>query len=117
MTASATVDPATGGAVAASAVAWINGRTAMVAEMSRAGRVSTCEVSRGWLTQDAYLSQVVRVIGDRDRLLILGPSSLRTSLERAYASTFRRSDRLIDVEPAARMTAEELVVQLRELAG
>jgi hypothetical protein len=73
-----------------SAVVWINGRHAFAALMSHDGRVSTCEITRGWFTETAYLAQVVHVIGDRQRVVILGPSSARLALEREYAAIFRQ---------------------------
>jgi hypothetical protein len=102
---------------APSAVVWINGRQAMVAAMSHDGRISTCEITRGWLGQTSYLAQVVRVIGDRQRVVILGPSSVRLALERDYVATFRRRGRLIDVEPAGPVAPEELIDRLRTLAA
>ena len=104
-------------AAAPSAVVWINGRQAVVAAMSLEGRISTCEVNRGWLSQAAYLAQVVRVIGDRQRVVILGPSSVRLALEREYVAIFRRPDRLVDVEPAGPVSSEHLVDRLRTLAA
>ena len=44
--------------------------------MSGDGRISTCEISRGSLSEGAYLAQIVRLIGDRQRVVILGPSSV-----------------------------------------
>ena len=102
--------------LAPSAVVWINGRQAIVATMSRDRRISTCEITRGSLTATAYLAQVVRVIGDRERVVILGPSSVRLALEREYVAEFHRPDRLVDVEPAGPMSADELVERLRTLA-
>jgi hypothetical protein len=104
-------------AMAPSAVVWINGRQAVVAAMSHDGHISTCEISRGWLSQPAYLAQVVRVIGDRQRVVILGPSSVRLGLEREYVTIFRRPDRLVDVEPAGPVSREDLVDRLRTLAS
>jgi len=104
-------------AAAPSAVVWIDAREAFVAAMSHDRRVSTCEISRGWLSQPSYLAQVVRVIGDRQRVAILGPSSVRLALEREYVAMFRRPDRLVDVEPAGPVSPEELVDRLRTLAS
>jgi hypothetical protein len=98
-------------------VVWINGRQAIVALMSHEGRISTCEISRGWLPEPSYLAQVVRVIGDRQRVLILGPSSVRLALEREYVAIFQRPDRLVDVEPAGPVDAEALVDRLRTLCA
>jgi hypothetical protein len=100
-----------------SAVVWINGRQAVVAGVSRDARISTCEVTRGWMRELQYLAQVVRVIGDRQRVLILGPSSVRLALEREYVAMYRRPDRLVDVEPAGPVSPEELVDRVRALAA
>jgi hypothetical protein len=87
----------------------------MVATMSRDGRVTTCEISRGWLPDRAYVAQVVRIIGDRQRVVILGPSSVRLALEREYGLTYQRTDRLLDVEPAGAVELQDLVDRLRTL--
>ena len=112
-----TLDPVQSAVAAPSAVAWINGRQPSVAMMSGDGRISTCEITRGWLPEAAYLAQVVRVIGDRLRVVILGPSSARLALEREYVAMFRRPDRLVGVEPAGPVSSQELVDRLRTLAA
>jgi hypothetical protein len=117
MTALRTVDSVTPQTVAPSAVVWINGRQAIVATMSYDGRISTCDISRGWLSQPSYLARVVRVIGDRQRVLILGPSPIRLALERAYVAMFKRPERLVDVEPADAIDAEAVVDRLRTLCA
>lgn len=117
MTALQTVDKIASGVVAPSAVVWINGREAIVAAMDRHGLRSRCEITRGFLDEPAYLAHVVRVIGDRQRVLILGPSSVRLALEREYVRLFRRPDRLVDVEPAGAVSPEELVERVRTLAA
>lgn len=108
---------ATSVAAAPSAVAWINGRRAIVATMSHDGQVSTCEISRGWLSDSSYRALVVRIIGDRQRVLILGPSSARLALEREYVTRFRRPDRLVDVEPSGAASPDDLIDRLRTLAS
>jgi hypothetical protein len=80
-------------------------------------RISTCEISRGWLPRPSYLAQVARVIGDRRRVVILGPSSERLALEREYVAMYRRPDRLVDVELAGQVSPEELIDRLRTLAA
>jgi hypothetical protein len=85
--------------------------------MSHDGRISTCEISRGWLGERSYLAQVVRVIGDRQRVVILGPSSVRLALEREYVAVFKRPDRLVDVEPAGPIDPDALIDRLRTLAS
>jgi hypothetical protein len=117
MTSMLTLDPVTAAPVAPSAVAWLNERRALVATMSHDGAISTCEISRGSLSEGAYLHQVVRVIGDRQRVVILGPGTVRLELEREYVALFRRPDRLVDVEPAGPVDMQAVVDRLSILAG
>ncbi len=111
-----TRDPTRSAVAAPSAVVWINGRRANVVAMNSDGRISTCDISRGRLPEGSYLAQVVRAIGDRQRVVILGPGFARLALEREYVAMFRRPDRLVDVEPAGPVSSEELVDRLRTLA-
>jgi hypothetical protein len=117
MAATQALNPAAPEATAPSAVVWIDGREAVVAAMSRDGIISTCEISRGWLPESSYLAQVVRVIGDRKRVVILGPGAVRLALEREYVAIFRGPDRLVDVEPEGPVSSEELMDRLRILAA
>ena len=112
-----TPDSVQSAVAAPSAVAWVNERQASVAMMSADGRISSCEISRGSLPEGAYLARVVRVIGDRQRVVILGPSTARLALEREYVAMFRRPERLVDVEPAGPVSSEQLVDRLRTLAA
>jgi hypothetical protein len=102
--------------VAMSGVVWINERQAMVATMSHDRRITTCEITRGSMPEPSYLAQAVRVIGDRQRVVILGPSSIRLALEREYVAQFQRPDRLVDVEWAPAPHLQDLVERLRTLA-
>ena len=110
-------EPGAGAMVPPSAVAWIDDQRSLVAAMSYDGFVTKCEISRGWLTEPAYLARVSRVIGDRQRVVILGPSDLRLALERDYVATIRRRDRLVDVEPEGPVTLDQLVDRLVLLAA
>jgi len=100
-----------------SAVVWINGRGAVVARMDADGVVLTCSIDRGLDSEAEFLRVVVRAIGDRERVLILGPSSERLALEREYVAIYQRPDRLIDVEPAGPVDEAQLVDRVRQLAG
>ena len=100
-----------------SAVAWINGRQAIVATMARDGGIFTCEINRGLSPESSYLALVVQALGDRERVVILGPSSARLALEREYVAIYHRPDRLVDVEPAGAVNTEDLVARLRALAA
>ncbi|MEX2184883.1 MAG: hypothetical protein WEC14_10580 [Chloroflexota bacterium] len=117
MAAMQTLEPVASEGVVPSAVVWINGREASVVTMSGEGRISTCEIRRGWLPELSYLAQVVRGIGDRQRVMILGPSSVRLALEREYVAAYQRPNRLVDVEPAGRVSPEMLVDRVRVLAA
>ena len=117
MAATLSLDPIRTGTTAPSAVAWINGRHAVVAVMSHDGRISTCEIDRGTWPQERFLAHVVSAIGDRERVVILGPSSVRLALEREYVGMFHRPDRLVDVEPAGPVSREDLVARLRTLSA
>jgi hypothetical protein len=81
------------------------------------GQISTCEIDRGVEPELSYLAIVVHAIGDRERVLIMGPSSTRLALEREYVAIYRRPDRLVDVEPGDAVDRVELVRRLCELAA
>jgi hypothetical protein len=102
---------------APSATVWIDEHQAIVAAISATGRVSTCEIARGWLGEGAYLDQVVRVIGDRERVAILGPGSKRNALEREYVALYPPPDRSVEMEAAGPVSPEELIDRVRALAA
>ena len=97
------------------AAVWINGRTARIALLDDAGQVSTCEIARGLEPEPSYLAIVIRAIGDRERVAILGPSSMRLALEREFVAIHHRPERLVDVEPAGALEMPDLVRRVREL--
>jgi len=117
MTAVLTRDTVAPRTVAPSAAVWIDARVAIVARVGDDGVISTTEIERGIEPETSYLALVVRAIGDRERVLILGPSSERLALEREYVAIFHRPDRLVDVEPAETMGAADLVDRLRGFAA
>ena len=112
-----TLDPVQPASEPASAVVWINGRQAIVATMGGDRQVFTCEINRGLSTEASYLALVVRAVGDRRRVVILGPSTARLALEREYVAIYQRPDRIVDVEPAGAVNTEDLVERLRALAA
>ena len=79
--------------------------------------IATCEIQRGALAESSYLETVIHVIGDRRRVMILGPDAARLALERAYVAIFHRPDRLVDVEPADTVRLEDLIDLARTLAA
>lgn len=112
-----TVQPEARAGVHPSAVVWIGGSDAIVARMSYDGIVSTCDIDRGAELEESFLAIVVRAIGNRERVLILGPGTMRLALEREYVARYRRPDRLVDVEPAGTMDREDVIDRLRDLAA
>ena len=113
----AAVASVTPGIAHPSAVTWINGRQAVVAQISREGRISSRELNRNLQSEAAFVARVVRTIGDQERVVILGPSSIRLALEREYVSIYHRPERLIDVEPEGVLGPEALAERLRILAA
>jgi hypothetical protein len=99
-----------------SAVVWIDGRHALVTETNPDGHISTIAIERGPEAELPYLARAVRAIGDRERVMILGPNAVRTELEREYVTIYHRPERLVDVEPAGTVEERDLVDRLRVLA-
>jgi hypothetical protein len=103
--------------VVPSAVVWINGRGALVARVDEDGEIVTSTVDGASDEGPLFLSRVVRAIGDRERIMILGPGSARLALEREYVDIHRRPDHLVDVEPTGLVEEPDLVDRLRRLAA
>jgi hypothetical protein len=99
------------------AVVWLDGGRALVPEEDAAGRVAVTEIKRDVQPERLYLLQVVRELGDRERLLILGTGPARLALEREYVAVYQRPERLVDVEPVTRPSPDELRARLATLLG
>lgn len=85
---------------ASAAVAWIDAHHAVVARTDEAGS-SRVEIDADALGGTVpYLARVVDEIGDRERVVILGPDAMRVELEREYVAINHRPERLLDVELA-----------------
>ena len=104
-----------------SAVVWIDDRHAYVATNAVSGDLLFTEIHPRLGVDDGddetYLARVVDAIGDRERVAILGPDSLRLALEREYVMIFHRPERLIDVEPSSLADRIEIAERLRTLAS
>jgi len=103
----------------ADAITWIDRHRAIVARTTARGAIDVVEFR---LPEDEPgrmlgLAAVARAIGDRERILVLGPEPARTSLEREYVAIFRRPDRLVDIEPEGPVSRADLIARLREQAG
>ena len=99
------------------AVVWISKEWASLARMSREGAISTSAVHRGGIAEPAYLDLIVRLLGDAQRVVILGPEYTGPALDRAYAAIHRWPDRLVDVELSEPMGTEALIERLQQLAS
>jgi hypothetical protein len=100
-----------------SAVVWIDARRAVVATMNEKGRISSRALDRGDDPEAPFLARVVHAIGDRERVIMLGPDMVRLALEREYVAIFHTPDRLVDVEPSGPVYKDQLEDRVRELAG
>ena len=106
-----------GTSISPSAVVWVNRREATVVRVTRDDRISTCEISRGWLREAPFLTHIVRAIGDQERVLILGPGSIHLALEREYATKFPRPERLVEVKASGPVDTGQLADRLRAFAA
>jgi hypothetical protein len=100
-----------------SAVVWINERHATVARMGQHDRISMAEIDRGTEPELQYLAHVVHELDDQERVMVVGPGSMRLALEREYVSISHRPDRLVSVPPDARTIGAELVALLGRYAA
>lgn len=103
---------------ASGAITWIDHGQAIVARTVPTGLIDVATVDRGEgiVEGTTFLARVAHEIGDRDRVVILGPDDMRTELEREYVAIDHRPERIVDVEPSGPVTLEELVDRLHELA-
>jgi len=102
------------------AVTWIDSTRAIVARTGRNGRISVSVVRPDPELVDEripFLNRVVDEIGDRDRVVIMGPDAMRVELEREYVSIFQRPDRIVDVEASGPTEQTELVRRLELLTS
>lgn len=88
------------------AIVWINAEHAIVAGTLVDGGVATAKIDRGSEPEDRFLAHVVHVIGDRERVMIMGTSNDRLALEREYVAINHRPDHLV---PASQTSAVEII--------
>ena len=102
------------------AIVWIDETKAIVARFAREHTIEAIEVPhpRADNLPDADdLAQVVDLVGGADEVLIMGPESLRTVLEREYVAIFHHPERIVDVETAHPLSEGQLVERLRRLGS
>jgi len=100
------------------AIVWIDSDRAVVARTTPQNTITSAVVphapkDRGKDPHD--LALVADMIGDCEEVLIMGPLSMRTALEREYVSIFHRPERIVDIETSHPLTEAEIVERLRRL--
>jgi hypothetical protein len=85
--------------------------------MQGTDRISMADIERGTEPEQQYLAHVVHEIGDRERVMIVGPTSVRLALEREYVAISHRPDRLVSVPRSAGASGAELVDRLARYAA
>ncbi len=98
------------------AVTWVDGRHALIAHTTTTGAdVVEVQPPNGDCLCPEYLSRVVDEIGDRERVLVLGPEAFRVMLEREYVAISGRPDRILEAAGSAEVPAPELLARLDAL--
>jgi len=98
------------------AVTWISRDQALVGRRTAGGWVDVATVHADAPDDpQTYLARVAHEIGDAERVMIIGPDTLRTELEREYVTIYHRPERLLDVAHVETLTEDELVERLRDL--
>ncbi len=101
--------------VGSSAVVWIDAQRAIVATSTGGAEPVVSEIVAPDGEDSTYLARVVDAIGDRERIVIMGPDDSRLALEREYVAIDHRPERLIDVEPAGRLDRDDVIARLNQL--
>jgi hypothetical protein len=99
------------------AVVWVDERHAIVARAATDGAISTVEVRRVGRPETRYLAQVVHEIGNREHVMIIGPSVLKLALEREYVALSHRPERLVPAPQGASGAGSEILHRMERLAA
>lgn len=96
------------------AVVYVERWYAMVARSGDVAPVVTA-LERDGESEGQFLDRIARETTDCDRLVVMGDGTERLAFEREYVTLYQRPDRLVDDEPAARVTRFDLLDRLRML--
>ena len=99
------------------AVVWADERHALVAGTVDDGRLEVMTVDHGTEPEAQYLAHVVHEIGDRERVMLVGPGDVRLALEREFVRITHRPDRLVPAPFGASMSGREILSRLERLAA
>jgi hypothetical protein len=105
---------------ATAAIAWIDAHHALIVRTAANRQVEFREIEAApdpGGERSPYLAQVAHELGDRDRIVVLGPGTQRLDLERQYVGIYHNPDRIVDVDESDAMGREELVARLHEFTG
>ena len=97
------------------AVVWINGRHAVVAVADGDVGITSSTVERVIESEADFVARIVGAVGDSARVMVLGPTSLRLAVQRAYVAISHRPDRLVEQERHGPVDPQELAERLRAL--
>ena len=61
------------------------------------GGISRTSVERALDSDEVFFARIVRLLGDHERLIVVGPAARRLAFEREYVDICHRPDRLVDV--------------------
>jgi hypothetical protein len=116
MARSNTADTRAGDAPASpTAVVWINGRHAVVAVAEGDAGITSSTVERVIESEADFVARIVAAVGDSARVMVLGPTSLRLAVQRAYVTISHHPDRLVELERHGPVDPKELAARLRAL--
>ena len=98
------------------AVVWISGRHAVVAVATGdAAGITASTVEREIESEADFVARILAAVGDSERVMVLGPASLRLAVQRAYVAISHRPDRLVELERTGRVDPIELAERARAL--
>jgi hypothetical protein len=105
---------------ATAAIAWIDARHALIVRTAADRQVEFREIEAApdpVGVRSPYLAQVAHELGDRDRIVVLGPGTQRLDLERQLVGIYHHPDRIVDVDESDTIDRDGLVARLHELTG
>lgn len=74
-----------------------DGSSASVSRVGTDGNVSRITVEHELESDQVFFARIVHLMGDHERLIVVGPASRRLEFEREYVEICHRPDRLVDV--------------------
>ena len=102
--------------VSPTAVVWITGRHAVVAVAhDDVGGITSTTVERIIESEANFVARIVGAVGDSERVMVLGPASLRLAVQRAYVAISHRPDHLVEVARTGPVDPVELAERVRAL--